>query len=126
MLNHYPPIAFIATDDASRSVAFYRDTLGLEMIADEPFALVFELHDGTPLRIAKVEQLQAPPYTVLGWSVDDIEKVITGLSERGIEFARYSHMPQDELGVWTTPDGTKIAWFKDPCGNTLSLTQHGN
>jgi catechol 2,3-dioxygenase-like lactoylglutathione lyase family enzyme len=109
------PVAFVATTDAGRALAFYRDVLGLELTADEPFALVFDLA-GTTLRIAKVERLVPQPHTVLGWIVADLEA-------HGVEPARYPGMEQDEAGIWRSPGGALLAWFVDPDGNTLSLTQ---
>ncbi|MEM7015861.1 MAG: VOC family protein [Pseudomonadota bacterium] len=120
MLNQ--PILFLATDQADASRAFYEDTLGLELIADEPFALVFRVAEHT-LRIQKVEQAQVLPYTTLGWNVEDIDSAIKQLSDKGVTFERYDGMGQDERGVWQTPDGAKITWFKDPVGHLLSLTQ---
>jgi len=96
--------------------------LGLTLVADEPWALVFDAH-GAMLRIQKTPELVPAKHTVLGWRVPDIEETMIGLAAKGVRFERYSFLPQDELGVWTTPDGTRVAWFKDPDGNTLSLTQ---
>ena len=113
------PVAFVATTDAERAQAFYAGTLGLELLADEPYALVFDLA-GTQLRVAKVEQLDPQPHTVLGWTVDDVARTLDTL---GIEPLRYAGMEQDERGIWTSPSGALIAWFADPDGNTLSVTQ---
>jgi hypothetical protein len=96
--------------------------LGLALVADEPFALVFDLA-GTMLRIAKVEQLVPQPHTVLGWIVEDISTAVAGLRAQGVEPARYPGMEQDELGIWRSPGGALLTWFRDPDGNTLSLTQ---
>jgi hypothetical protein len=75
------------------------------------------------LRISKVGELAPAPYTVLGWKVPNIRVTVEDLMSGGVTFERYKDMPQDELGIWTTPDGHKVAWFKDPDGSTLSLTQ---
>jgi len=117
------PTAFLATINAEQSRDFYVDRLGLSLVGDEPFALVFDA-GGTMLRIQKVEELTPARHTVLGWAVDDIEVSINELTAKGIAFARYDHIGQDELGVWNSPSGARIAWFKDPDGNVLSLTQH--
>jgi catechol 2,3-dioxygenase-like lactoylglutathione lyase family enzyme len=117
-------VAFIATRDAARARAFYESTLGLRVIADSPFALVLDSR-GTTIRIQKVETLTPHPFTSLGWTVVDIAKSIDELRGRGVSFERYQTLPQDQAGIWTTPDGSKVAWFKDPDGNTLSLTQPG-
>jgi catechol 2,3-dioxygenase-like lactoylglutathione lyase family enzyme len=122
MLSHHHLIAFVATVDASRAKPFYETTLGLRLIAEEPFALVFDAH-GTMLRIQKVERFSPPPFTALGWKTLDIAADLQRLRSAGVLAERYPHFEQDELGVWTAPSGVRIAWFKDPDGNTLSLTQ---
>jgi catechol 2,3-dioxygenase-like lactoylglutathione lyase family enzyme len=115
-------IAFVSTADPSRAMAFYRDTLGLRLTADEPFALVFDA-SGTMLRVTKVKQVVTAAYTVLGWQVDDIAAAVEQLTGKGVTFQRYEGMIQDPSGVWTSPGGAKVAWFNDPDGNVLSLTQ---
>jgi catechol 2,3-dioxygenase-like lactoylglutathione lyase family enzyme len=115
-------MTFGATADAVRARDFYETTLGLTFVEDGPFALVFDLN-GTMLRIQKVEALTPAPYTSLGWQVGDIAAQVRDLSSRGVAFERYDWMSQDELDIWTTPEGSKIAWFKDPDSNLLSLTQ---
>jgi len=117
-------VAFVATRDAARARAFYENTLGLRVVTDTPFALVVD-SGGTTIRIQKVDALTPQPFTALGWTVRDIARTMGALRERGVVFERYEFVPQDSLGVWTTPDGSKVAWFKDPDGNTLSLTEHG-
>ncbi|HUO06047.1 MAG TPA: VOC family protein [Candidatus Binataceae bacterium] len=124
MLNNFDLIAFVGTANLERAAAFYRDILGLRLVRDDPFGLVFDAH-GTMLRISKVKELTPAPYTVLGWKVADIRAAIDDLSKRGVSFALYDGMPQDERGIWTSADGHQVAWFKDPDGNTLSLTQFG-
>ncbi|MFO0747266.1 MAG: VOC family protein [Myxococcota bacterium] len=122
MLHDARPICFVATRDPSRARAFYEGILGLTCEADEPWALVFDLA-GTMLRVQKAEELHAQPFTVLGWHVEDIAKVVAELSGKGVRFERYNHMQQDELGVWRAPSGARVAWFRDPDRNLLSLTQ---
>lgn len=117
------PILLIACVEEDEALTFYRDVLGLTFVADTPFALVFDV-GGTELRIQKTRDLEPAGHTVLGWQVDNMEADVDRLSEAGVSFVIYEGMPQDERGIWTTPDGAKIAWFKDPDGNTLSLTQH--
>ena len=114
--------SFVATADAERARSFYQDSLGLPLVADDPVALVFDAN-GTTLRISKVEQVVAAPYTVLGWNVADIGQAVRTLAAKGVLFERYEGMQQDELGVWASPGGAKIAWFKDPDGNLLSVTE---
>jgi catechol 2,3-dioxygenase-like lactoylglutathione lyase family enzyme len=115
-------MAFAATKDAARAKAFYQDVLKLKFVTDDSFALVFDAN-GTMLRVSRVRELNPAPYTVLGWNVRDIGSTISELTGRGVTFERYSGIPQDESGVCTFSDGTKVAWFKDPDGNILSLTQ---
>lgn len=122
MLGSCEVIAFVATKDPERARAFYEETLGLRLVEDQAFALVFDAN-GVMLRIAKVRELAAAPHTVLGWHVDDIATVTRQLRSKGVEMERFGNMPQDADGIWTSPDGARIAWFKDPDGNTLSLTQ---
>jgi catechol 2,3-dioxygenase-like lactoylglutathione lyase family enzyme len=114
-------MAFVATTNASRARAFFEGVLGLSLVSDEEFALVFNAN-GTMLRIQKVEALTPHPFTSLGWQVDDIAATIRDLVAKGVVFERYGFMQQDDLGVWSH-DGARIAWFKDPDGNTLSLAQ---
>jgi len=117
-------MVFVPTRDPDRARKFYRDTLGLPLVSEElPFALVFDVN-GTMLRVTVVEKLNPPPFTVLGWQVPDITIAAKTLQNAGVTFERYPGMPQDELGIWTSPSGAKVAWFKDPDGNTLSLSQH--
>jgi catechol 2,3-dioxygenase-like lactoylglutathione lyase family enzyme len=116
-------IGFVATSRPRESKRFYEETLGLSLIEDGPVALVFDAC-GTVLRLQKVKSISAPAYTVLGWEVTDIAHVVQRLSDQGVSFERYDGMPQDGFGIWTTPDGTKVAWFKDPDGNLLSFTQN--
>ena len=116
------PISFVATDDPDAATKFYRDCMGLELLETSPYALVFA--DGAHmLRVQIVPVFEPTPYAVHGWQVADIEGEIEALSTKGVVFERFEQMPQNASGVWTTPDGNKIAWFKDPSGNMLSLTE---
>ena len=101
---------------------FYRDILGLTLIEQSPYALVFE-DQGQMLRVQIVKDALPVGYTVHGWQVSDIAAEIESLAAKGVVFQGFDHLDQDDLGVWTTPDGNKIAWFKDPSGNILSLTE---
>lgn len=117
-------IGFVATSDPDRAKKFYRDTLGLPLVSEEmPFALVFDAH-GTMLRLKIVGKVVPAGYTVLGWQVPNIVAAAKALSEAGVQFERYPGMQQDELGIWSSPGGDSVAWFKDPDGNTLSISQH--
>jgi len=115
-------ISFVATQNPASALTFYADTLGLTLISDDPFVIVFDAN-GTMLRVQKVHELLPAKHTVLGWQVADISATIRNLTSRGVRFERYDGLAQDASGVWTSPSGGRIAWFKDPDGNTLSLTQ---
>jgi len=124
MLTSNEVMAFLATADADAATLFYRDRLGLRLVADTPFALEFELGElTTPLRIQKVEAVVAAPYTALGWRVGNIAEAVEALEKRGIAFETFAGMEQNALGIWDAPGGARVAWFRDPDGNLLSLTQ---
>ena len=115
-------VAFAATTSAARARRFYRDALGLRLIDDSPFALVFDAN-GTMLRVQLVDKVVAPRYTVVGWQVKNIQKAVRALKKKRVKFNRFPGMDQDKLGIWQSPSGARIAWFSDPDGNTLSLTE---
>ncbi len=116
-------ILFAATSQTELSRIFYQDKLGLEFIEDSPFALVFKIQD-TLLRVQKVEKACPPPYTSLGFQVTDVTSTVEKLKDENIAFEHYDFLEQDKLGIWTTPDGARIAWCKDPDGNLVSFSQH--
>jgi len=119
-------VAFVPTKSPDKARQFYEKTLGLRFIADDKFALVFEAN-GVMIRVVNISgfaDYNPPPFTILGWSVGDIGKAAEGLWKKGVKLERYPGLEQDELGVWSAPGGAKVAWFKDPDGNTLSLSQH--
>jgi catechol 2,3-dioxygenase-like lactoylglutathione lyase family enzyme len=122
MLGSSDLVAFVATTDLDRARAFYAGTLGLSVVEESPFACVFDAH-GTTLRVTPVGEIRAAPYTVLGWTVDDIAATVKALGVAGVSFERFAGMDQDDRGVWTTPNGARVAWFTDPDGNVLSVTQ---
>jgi catechol 2,3-dioxygenase-like lactoylglutathione lyase family enzyme len=122
MLNDAALMAFVATANPERAKRFYAETLGLPLLADEPYALVFDCN-GITLRVQKTDAVAPPPYMALGWKVPDLAGVLATLVERGVTFVRYPFLEQDARGIWTTPDGSLVAWFQDPDGNLLSLTQ---
>ncbi len=116
-------ISFIATADPEAAKVFYRDVMDLKLIEASPYALAFS--DGADtLRVQIVSDFMPVPYTVHGWLVSDIEAEIAALLKKGVSFQQFAQLSQSELGVWTTPDGNKIAWFNDPSRNILSLTQY--
>ena len=123
-LGKYNIIGFATIVDVERAKVFYRDTLGLRLLSEEPpFALVFDAN-GIMLRLGMGKERTPAVGTVLGWQVPDVAAAVKDLMQAGIQFERYGFMKQDELGIWTTPTGAKVAWFKDPDGNILSLSEH--
>ena len=122
MLGSSHVIAFAAATDLGRARAFYEEALGLPLVGQNDIACVFDAN-GTMLRVTAVPEVSRAGYTVLGWRVTDIAAAARDLASRGVVFIRYDGMDQDGDGVWTTPGGDKVAWFADPDGNILSLTQ---
>jgi len=114
--------AFVPTTKPKKAKSFYRDTLGLKLLSEDNYALEFDAN-GTLLRVTIVSKLTPHPFTILGWNVDDIISVIKQLNSKKVPFERYDFLKQDDLGIWTSPNGSKVAWFKDPDGNILSLTE---
>ncbi|MGC2164094.1 MAG: VOC family protein [Silvibacterium sp.] len=123
MLSESEVMGFIPTKDAAQARAFYEGKLGLRFISDDDFALVVESR-GTFIRISKVKEFAVAPFTILGWRVQNIEDEVKNLSARGVSFQRFPGLPQNDLGIWASPTGARIAWFQDPDGNVLSLSQH--
>ena len=122
MLGDCEVIAFTQTTQAEHAKVFYEEVLGLKFQQESAFALVFSA-GRTVLRVQKVREFLPLPFTALGWKVPDIDAAVRGLSQRGVAFERYAALAQDDAGIWTTPDGGRVCWFKDPDGNVLSLTQ---
>jgi catechol 2,3-dioxygenase-like lactoylglutathione lyase family enzyme len=122
MLGIHELVAFLATRDAARARAFYEGVLGLPLVEESDFALVFDAH-GTTLRIQKVGEFQPHPFTALGWQVPRIDEVVDRLAKKKVMCERFPGMDQDARGIWRSPSGARVAWFRDPDGNTLSITQ---
>jgi catechol 2,3-dioxygenase-like lactoylglutathione lyase family enzyme len=121
VLSEARTVGFVPSTDLARSRAFYAGTLGLEVVGEDSFALVVRTADLT-VRVTLVgKSFHVQPFTVLGWEVDDIHATIRFLAERNVAFVRVDGLDQDDDGVWTAPNGTQVAWFRDPDGNTLSL-----
>ena len=124
MLANTPIITFIPTRDAAIARTFYEGLLGLRFVSDDQFALVMDAN-GTMLRITRVGDFTPFPFTILGWHVTNIDQTVADLTAKGLAFQRYSFLDQAPSGIWTAPGNTaKVAWFTDPDGNTLSLSQH--
>lgn len=117
------PVAFINVADRDRGLGFYCDMLGLRVRGSDAFGDFLEV-EGALIRLTALPDHRAHPHPVFGWNVSDIVAAAKDLRARGVAFTIYDGMGQDDLGVWTSPDGTaKVAWFSDPDGNVLSLSQ---
>ena len=123
MLSQSPLVAFIPTKDANRARGFYEQVLGLRFISEDSFAIVMDAN-GTMVRIVRVGDFTPFPFTILGWQVNDIHKIVAEMTGKDVNFTRYPYFEQSPDGVWTAPGGSKVAWFTDPDGNTLSISQH--
>jgi predicted enzyme related to lactoylglutathione lyase len=114
--------AFVPTTNPKLARAFYKGVLGLTLLSEDNYALEFDAN-GTLLRVTIVQEFKPQSFTILGWNVSDIHEVIKSLNKKGIECNKYDFLEQDNSGVWISPGGSKVAWFKDPDGNVLSLTE---
>ena len=123
MLTSGKMIGFVPTSDSKRARAFYEGKLGFEFVSDDQFALVIQAGDNM-IRVAKAGKFAPAPFTVLGWEVTKIEDEVRALVARGVVFEKYPFVEDKETGIWITPTGDKVAWFKDPDGNVLSLSEH--
>jgi catechol 2,3-dioxygenase-like lactoylglutathione lyase family enzyme len=124
MLGSATMTALVGTKKADAAKAFYQDVLGLKFVNDDGYALVFEGKNAR-VRVSRVPAVVPAQYAVLAFTVDDIERAVDGLAAKGLAFQRYPFFVQDAKGIWTAPDGTKVAWFHDPDLNLLSIVQHG-
>ena len=122
MLANATVTALVGTMQKEASTAFYRDILGLKFINDDGFAAIFEGKNAR-VRVSRVPAITPAAYAVLAFHVDDIEKIVDGLTAKGVVFQRYGFFVQDARGIWSAPDGTKVAWFHDPDLNLLSVVQ---
>jgi catechol 2,3-dioxygenase-like lactoylglutathione lyase family enzyme len=115
-------VGFLATSKPDASRVFFRDRLGLKLISEDEFATMFATASG-PLRVQKVKAVTPQPFTVFGWIVANARRSVRQLTKQGVRFDRYPYMEQDDDGIWIAPSGTKVAWFKDPDGNILSISE---
>lgn len=123
MLGKNKIVAFVPTKDSTAARKFYEGILGLRFVSEDQFALVLDA-SGISVRIAKAGDFTPAPFTILGWEVSKIEGVMSELGEKGVRGMRYDFLEQDSLGIWTAPGGARVAWFQDPDGNLLSVSQH--
>lgn len=114
--------SFIPTVNPEKAKTFYSDVLGLKLLSEDQYAMEFDAN-GVLLRVTTVPSLKPQEFTVLGWNVPDISLLIAQMNSKGIYFEKYEFLEQDKLGIWKSPGGSKVAWFKDPDGNLLSLTE---
>ena len=117
------PMAFVPTSHPEAAKKFYSESLGLDLVADDSFALVYKLAGDQTLRVQRVKELTPHPFTAFGWQVNDIDGATRDLVSRGVKFEKFSFMKQDNSGICTFDNGDRVAWFKDPDGNTLSIAQ---
>jgi catechol 2,3-dioxygenase-like lactoylglutathione lyase family enzyme len=117
-----PLVAFVGASDLATARAFYGGVLGLTLAEETSFACVFDVA-GTTLRVTRVAAVAPAPYTVVGWSVADVDATLDALAAAGLEPLRYDGLEQDARGAWRSPSGTRVAWVRDPDGNVLSVTQ---
>jgi catechol 2,3-dioxygenase-like lactoylglutathione lyase family enzyme len=123
-LAHHNIIAFVTIVDVVRAKEFYGEKLGLRLVSEEPpFALVFDAN-GIMLRLGMGREIPPVPGTVLGWQVPDVVAAAKDLERAGVRLERFPPIKQDELGIWSSPTGARVAWFKDPDGNILSISEH--
>ena len=122
MLTNATLKSFVPTVKPAEAKVFYQDVLGLKLLFEDAYALEFDAN-GTLFRVIIVPELTPHPFTALGWNVSDIHATIVSLNNKGVQFEKFGFMQQDDLGIWTSPNGSKVAWFKDPDGNILSLTE---
>lgn len=123
MLGSKNIVAMVPIKDAEKSRAFYEGVLGLRYLKDDGFALVLDAN-GVMVRAVKMKDFTPAQFTVLGWQVSDIENMVRELSKKGVHFEVFGFFKQDDLGIWTAPGGDRVAWFKDPDGNILSVSEH--
>ena len=118
-------VGFVPTKDYDKARAFYGGKLEFEFVSLDQYALVMSV-GGHRIRIAKVHNFTPLQGTILGWEVKNIETVVIWLRDRGVPSEKYPFVQDRELGIWTTPNGDKVAWFKDPDGNILGVSQHSS
>ena len=123
MLGSTNIVAFVPITDTTKARSFYEGVLGLRFVKDDGFAMVLDAN-GIMVRAAKMKEVKPAQFTILGWQVTDIENVVRSLEKKGVHFEIFGFFKQDELGIWTAPTGDTVAWFKDPDGNILSVSQH--
>lgn len=123
MLGDAKVVGFIPTTNIDASRSFYEGTLGLTFVSANPYKVEFK-NNGNIVMLVKLQEHTPTTFTILGWEVSDIVSKVKEFNDKGIKFEIYEGFGQDESGIWTAPSGNKVAWFKDPDGNVLSISQH--
>ncbi len=123
MLHGSKLVAFAATTDGTRAAEFYSNVLGLAIRSNDAFAISLDA-GGVELRLQKVERFTPQPFTTLGWQVGDVADVVARLAQHRVSLERYPWLEQDVAGIWCAPSGARVAWFKDPDDNLLSVSQY--
>jgi catechol 2,3-dioxygenase-like lactoylglutathione lyase family enzyme len=123
MLTSGKLVGFVPTTDYEKARAFYEGKLRFEFVSQDQYALVVKAGE-QKIRIAKVPNFKPLQGTILGWEVENIEAAAQWLQDRGVPLEKYPFVQDQVLGIWTTPNGDKVAWFKDPDGNVLSIAHH--
>jgi catechol 2,3-dioxygenase-like lactoylglutathione lyase family enzyme len=123
MLTSGKMVGFIETTDYEKARAFYEGKLGFAFVSQDQFALVVQAGEHH-IRIARVADFTPFAGTVLGWEVTDVKAVVLWLKDRGVVTEKYPFVPDKELGIWKSPSGNQVAWFKDPDGNVLSVNDN--
>ncbi len=123
VLTHARAMCFVASAKPDEAKQFYSDMLGLAFLNEDEYGSMYSISQTLTLRIQKVSELTPQQFTVFGWQVDEIEEAVTRLSQRGVVFLVFGFPTQDARGVCSFANGDKVAWFKDPDGNTLSIAQ---
>jgi catechol 2,3-dioxygenase-like lactoylglutathione lyase family enzyme len=113
----------ICTSKIQPAEQFYGGVLGLPLQARSQGALVYDV-GGTSVRVSPVPSTRPSEHTVLGFAVPDIASAIAVLQGRGVTFERFPGFSHDQSGVVCAPDGSRVAWFRDPDGNLLSVVQY--
>ena len=123
MLADLDAIAFVPASDLDRARVFYEGVLGLTVASIDGFAMVIG-HGSNCIRIVAAGAFTPQRFTILGWETAALAVTMQALSARGVKFLRFDGIGQDDIGIWRAPSGDQVAWFNDPDGNVLSLSQH--
>ena len=116
-------LGILTTTDYAKARDFYENTLGFQFASLDQYALALRAGENM-IRISKAETFKPAQGTVLGWEVDDVKATVLWLKNRNVNTEKYAFVADQESGIWCTPAGDQVAWFKDPDGNVLSVSHH--